>query len=217
MHAPGEAAPLGRVKQDVLLRVVKVQTGQPGRVLAKGRFGARLAVSLKGTKVLLGARDQRCVPQACARSKRVEQVAHHRSVDANVFFFRRLTQPGAEKHVGRRERGKRRLERCRIEQIRLHRENAREIAKTCLRSTRQPVHLPALCGQVPRQVAARNACTPCHQSSATFHPLSVPPVARAERPIPNRCRPRHQRYLGHLRDGRPCSGTYIVRRYDHDQ
>ena len=152
MHRPAEAT-LGRgLKENVFLGVVEVEPRQSGIILAERGFGVGLAVGFEGSEIVLGAGDQRGVPEWLARQG-LEQVAGHATVDAHVFRLGGLAQPGAEEDVRRLDVGQGGFEGLRILQVGGHRGDARHL----LGLAGQARYLPAFGDQVRGEVDARDA------------------------------------------------------------
>ena len=57
-----------------------------------------LAIGFEGTEVVLEPCDQRDVPERAGGTQRIQEVADHCGVDADVLGFRRLPRPGRDEH-----------------------------------------------------------------------------------------------------------------------
>ncbi len=158
MDAPGKAVAGGCRKHFVFLGVVEIIDLEPALFLAERRLrqGA-LAVVFEWAEVMLEARHQRHMLDGACRRQRVEDIAHHRRVDADVFGFRRLPQPARDEHMRGIKTRQRFFKRGRIEKIRGHRCHVRLL----LRCARQAENLPA--------VVAQNLCCCAADNAACAH------------------------------------------------
>ncbi len=101
VDGPGEALLGGRGEELVFLRVVEVFERQAGLLFAEGCGGeGSFAVGLEGAEIVLEAGDEGDVFDRLRGAESCEQVAHHGGVDADVFGFGGLAEPGGEEDVG---------------------------------------------------------------------------------------------------------------------
>jgi hypothetical protein len=104
------------------------------------------------------SRDERHVPHAAERADGVEQIANHRTVDADVLRFGVVPQPGAEEHVRRLQAGQRfrqrLLQRFGPQQIGDNRHESRRVRH---RFPSQPGDRPPIRQQVIRQIVSDNS------------------------------------------------------------
>lgn len=108
MHAPVEAVARGRGEDLVFLRVVEILHLEPRLRFAERRLRQHaLPVGLERPEVMLEPGHQRDVPHRSGRPQRIEQMAHHRRIDADVLRLAGLARPGGDEDVARREAGQR--------------------------------------------------------------------------------------------------------------
>ncbi len=152
VHAPAKTVALRRREHLVLLGVIEVFDIEPRLLLAKRRRRQRaFAISLERAEIMLQARHERDMRHRARWRQRIQQIAHHRAIDPDVFGFRLLPQPGAEEDLCGTQPLQGGPQRRRIEQVCRDRRHAVDVGR---RPPRQSVHLPAPLAQMPGEIVA---------------------------------------------------------------
>ncbi len=161
MHAPVEAIAGGGGKHLVFLCVVEVVHGQARLFFTEGRLRqVALRVRLERSQVMLQARDQCHMLHAAGWLQCIQQMAHHRAVDPDVFGLVGLPGPGGDEHVRGGQSGQRGARGLRIAQVGA---DAVGAGGQRIGPTGQAVDVPALLQQSLYQCTAHDARCTDHQ------------------------------------------------------
>ena len=170
VHAPGETVACRRGEQFILLRIIEVLDIQPPLLLAERRLRQRtFAVSLERPQIVLEPGDQRDMARPGSGRQAIQQVAHHRGIDADILRLAVLPRPGGDKHRIGRDVGQRRTRVRRIVQV------CDDGPDAVLRhgSACQSVHGPSLLCQQCRRRAADNPARPYYQRRFRHDPRTL--------------------------------------------
>ena len=118
VDTPSEPLAFGRGKHLIFLSVIKIGDIQASLFFAKRCRGqGAVAIGLERPEIVFEPGNQRYMLHGAGRLDGLHQIAHHGSVDPDVFSFRRLSHPRGEKHMGRFYSGQGGLKRLRVKQI----------------------------------------------------------------------------------------------------
>ena len=125
VNAPAESVAFGSGKQFILLRIIEILHIQPALLFAERRLRQRaFAIGVERPEIMFQARHQRHMAAAIGPGQAVQQVAHHRPVDANILRLRILARPCADNNGVWMDIGEGRSGGVCILQIGRHRQNA---------------------------------------------------------------------------------------------
>ena len=165
MDRPAEALAFGGCEDLVFLVIVEILVGEARLLFAERCDRLSLCIGLEGSHVMLETGDQRDMANGLA-FHRAQEIAHHAGVDAAVFCFRRLAQPGRDEDVGGMNVCQRLHDGDGVGQVHGDMSDAR---RQVVLVTGKAGDSPAFGHKPFRQMAADNAgyagdeCMPCHQ------------------------------------------------------
>jgi hypothetical protein len=152
VHAPAIAVALGGGEHLVLLRVVEILEVEPRLLLAERcRRQLAFAIGLERTEIVLQPSDQRDMLDRAPPRERIEHVAHHGAVDADVLRLGRLPQPSRQEHMRRLRVLQRGTQARGIEQVCFDRPEPIDVGR---RAACEPEHLPAPLAKASGQIVA---------------------------------------------------------------